>query len=569
MTTEDKVEKLRAGLLSATVDRKKKLGLLKKLVEFKTDPRVIPILKEAAAAPVNQSILGYVVRSFGYLSGPAPLAELTPYLSHPGRVVVGNAMKALVAVDKKEAVRLGLAVVRGPTPETAVAAARVLAERCHAECQPVFAEMAASSRPPDRYAALLYLRFLPAAEALPILLEMLRRETDPELYPVIARVLPKIVPKSQSGPVEALRSELAAKLVELDAALDTLSEGNAFALEAPEEADPEFPDALLTTDYLPTRKRDTAEPLGAIAFSAPGSQNAALASGGIPTVKPPGAAIASGGLLKAVKVAAAALQSGEVPAVRPPPEALQSGGLPQVKAPPEALQSGGIAQIKPSVAPASAGGPAIKPPAPALASGGIPAVKPPAEPPAPAPATAAPPPPPPPPPAGTPEPAPAPRPEALVSAQNAQVPWQKKQLRKQQERLRHVTRALKLDQIPGFTRKSPMLSGSILTVVCYVAFLIFGRGGAVTPPPKVSDIVEGQLGRVGAKIKFTGTLIEVNRDYNILLVRDERQLVVSAYYQDQPVGNFTKGKRVAIEGTIREIKSERAYVVHGITASQS
>src|SRR5262249_14076610 len=148
-------------------------------------------------------------------------------------------------------------------------------------------------------------------------------------------------------------------------------------------------------------------------------------------------------------------------------------------------------------------------------------------------------------------------------------PWQKKQLRKQQERLRHITRAFKLDQLPDLTRKSPMAVGGVLTVVCYLAFLFFGRGGARTPPGRVSDIAEGTRGKVGALIKFSGTLIEVTRDYNILLVRDERQLVVSAYYSDQPVGNFTKGKKVAIEGTIREIKSERAYVVHGITASQS
>lgn len=540
MTTEDKIEKLRAGLLSATVDRKKKLGLLKKLVEYKSDPRVLSILKEAAAAPVNQSILGYVVRSFGYLSGPGPLAELTPYLGHPSRVVVGNAVKALVSVDRKEAIRLGLAVVRGPNPDIAVAAARVLAERCQVECQPLFVEMAASPRSADRYAALLYLRFLPSTEALPVLLEMLRRETEPELYPVIARVLPKMIPKSASGPVEALRSELAAKLVELDAALDALPDGGTFNLEPAEEGDPEFPDALLTTDYMPTRKRDSAEPLGAIAFSAPANKSPqkppaeALISGGLQTVKPPPGALESGGLAT-VKPPPGALESGNQPAVKPP----------AVKAPAAALLSGGVPQIKA--------------PAGALVSGGAPAVPRPEPPPV---KQEAPEPPPPP-------SAPVPRPEANASAAQAPVPWQKKQLRKQQERLRHITRAFKLDQVADVTRKSPLLVGSVLTVVCYVAFLVFGRGGAIAPPPKVSDIVEGQLGRVGAKIKFTGTLIEVNRDYNILLVRDERQLVVSAYYQDQPVGNFTKGKRVAIEGTIREIKSERAYVVHGITASQS
>lgn len=175
------------------------------------------------------------------------------------------------------------------------------------------------------------------------------------------------------------------------------------------------------------------------------------------------------------------------------------------------------------------------------------------------------------PPAGPAAPRPTPStPTAVPPAPTSgTVPWQKKQPKKQQDRLLEISRAFRLDQLPDFTRTRPLLVGSVLTVVCYLGFLVFGRGGAVVPRPRVSDIAEGTLGKVGARIKFSGTLIEVNRDYNILLVRDDRQLVVSAYYSEQPVGNFMKGKKVAIEGTIREIKSERAYVVHGITATQS
>ena len=677
-TREDRVEKLRAGLLSTSVDRKKKLGLLKKLVEHKADSRVIAVLREAAAAPVNQSILGYVVRSFGYLAGREPLAELEKYVSHHNRAVVSNAVKALASVDRNEAVRLAMPVVFGANPDTSVAAARVLAERCRAECHDRFLEMVASPKKVDRYAVLLYLRFLPPADAVPVLLDMLRRETDHELYPVIARVLPRLVSKAGAAPIEALRLELASKLAEVDGALSAMADTAGPPPDPGEEADPEFPDALLTTDVMgfKTQPRPSESPFsgnahvaiqpgpasaGLTAIPAPASAPAALASDGAQRAIP-SAAFASGGAGRTVPATALASDgAGRVV----PTAAFASGGAGRT-VPAAALASDGAARVVPS-APVSAGvargtpaasaldgGARGAPPAPA--SDGVARHAPPAPmsdgaarnaapapasevasrnaPPAPisdgAARNAAPAPgsdagarnaPPAPasdgaarvPPApmsapapragaaaaaaaqpttpveapgagGSPAPAsqptsPVPAPDGLQAVPIApptghpgvvsasQLPHQKRPFKKQRERLRHITQAFRLDQLPEVTRTRPVLVGSIVTLVCYIAFLTLGRG-SLARPPSGGDITEGQLGKLGAAIKFSGELIDINRDYNILLVRDERQLVVSAYYQDQPVTGFLKGKKITVQGTIREIKNERAYVVQGISATQ-
>ena len=519
---EDRVERLRAGLLSTSVDRKKKLGMLKKLVEHKSDPRVLGILRAAAAAPGNASMLGYVVRSFGYLPGKDALAELAPYVSHTNRVVVSNAVKALAALDRKEAVRLALPVVRGASSDASVAAARVLAERCRAECHERFLEMSTAAQPADRFAALVYLRFLPPGDAVPVLLEMLRREREPELYPVIARMLPRLVTRSGAGPVEGLRAELASKLAELDAALGAL--GDARTPEPPEEHEGEF------------------------AEGADGARGAA-ASGLVPSD---------------VADLPSALTSGEIPALAP------------IAAP---------VSVAPPPAPVTSSTPAMRPPPapPSPVTSSTPAMRPPPEPPQ----TSAPIPVPPKPSGAVPVPpsGPASRPTArdipslptpvpprntgrTPQLDSGALPWQKKQLRRQQ-RIRDITRAFRLDELNDYASRRPMVVGAVITLVCYLGFLTVGRGNLPPAHPHVSDIAEGALGKLGARIKFSGTLIEVNRDYNILLIRDERQQVVSAYYPDQPVGNFLKGRKVAIEGTIREIKSERAYVVQGLTASQS
>jgi hypothetical protein len=588
---QDRVERIRQGLLSGLTDRKKKLALLKELVRYRTDPRVAQVLREAAATPINDNMLGYIVRSFGYLPGPQTIAELAPYFQHKVRSVVSNAVKAAASIDRAEAVRLALPVVRGGNPDTAIAAARVLAERCRGECHLQFLEMMFAPMAAERYAAVLYLRWLPAEDGLPLLVEMMRREKEPELYAMIARVLPKTGAGKSDG-LARLREELAAKLAEIDAAVaeaatrgpDVEAEGGDDATD--EDAARETMDRLpLDTMVRGTRKVPAAgDEATASAFLLGGEPVAPGASG--PPSKPPA------GTATLVDATPAA------PAAAVPPSARTSGAIPAQRpavpaAPAEAARSGSIPV----------------PPAGATRSGSI-AVRGAAAPEAPSAATlidAAPP--------SSPEPAPEaagptsspdkkrvdrPTPNARqpvpalstlderapadtgdqpkrstgrspVAQQGGDtLPWQKKEEQQRRRRkLKDITQAFRLDELNDVARKRPMVVGLALVLLGYGLFLTVGRSESAKPRPRVNDIVEGALGKVGAKITFAGTLIEVNRDYNILLVRDERQMVVSAYYSDQSVAHFIKGKKISLQGTIREIKSERAFVVQGITATQS
>lgn len=523
----DRIERIRTGLLSSIVDRKKKLALLKELVRYRSDARVPQVLREAAAAPANDNMLGYIVRSFGYLSGPQTMADLAPYFQHRVRSVVSNAVKAAAAIDRGEAVRLALPVVRSGNPDTAIAAARVLAERCRGECHAQFLEMAFAPLATDRYAAVLYLRWVPPDDGLPLLAEMMRREREPELVAMIARVLPKVALKADA--LAKLREELIAKVTELDAAVaDAAARG------------PEAVDAEDATDEDAARETMDKLPLDAVAVARAGgtrkiaqaTEESAFSSLGLG--EPPAQHVSAS---IPVPVPAAPAPAAPEP-VPPEPAGEAPSPAPEVEARVGPPSSPERKPARPT--------PNARQPVPALSTLDERAAEPP--------------------------------PEHKRSTGRSPVaaadtlPWQKKeeQQKRRRQQIKNITQAFRIDQLNDYARRKPMAVGLALVLLGYALFLTVGRSDATkAPKPRVNDIVEGALGRVGAKITFSGTLIEVNRDYNILLVRDERQMVVSAYYSDQSVSHFIKGKRVTLQGTIREIKSERAFVVQGITASQT
>lgn len=221
---EGRFSKLRAGLLADALDRPQKLGILKMLVDLKAEGHSVAILTEAAKAPVNDAILTYVVRAFGYMGGLEVLPVLAEYIHHPRRSVVANALKAAAAIDPSRAVEMALPAIRQAPLETVAVICGVLAERCPDVAAPAVARLATSTVARERLAALLYFKQLPPADGVSPVVEMLGAERDPELLGEQAQLLAARLTRSGAGPIEQLRQELARKLDVVDGLLARLPE---------------------------------------------------------------------------------------------------------------------------------------------------------------------------------------------------------------------------------------------------------------------------------------------------------------------------------------------------------
>jgi hypothetical protein len=191
----DDLETVRRGLLEPHLDEQTKLGLLRKLIEHKSDPRAREVLKAAAAAPANAPLVHVIVRTFGYLDVAGVIEDLEGFARHPDPAIASNALKAAAARDARRAVEMAMPLLRGGPAELTRAAAVVLAERCRETADAAVASLASSADPSSRLAAVNYLRALPADAAQPALGRMLDREVDAELRALLGRLLGRSPPE--------------------------------------------------------------------------------------------------------------------------------------------------------------------------------------------------------------------------------------------------------------------------------------------------------------------------------------------------------------------------------------
>jgi hypothetical protein len=517
-SAERRLAILREILVERRAGKKERLAALKSIAEMAGDASAGALLGEALAAPVNAPILKYVLRAFGYLGLREVIPVLAPYVRHSDPGVVTSTMKSLAMLDRPQAVQVALPVLRSSSTDTASAAAKVLALRCREESLPQIAELALSARSGDRLAALVYARFLPGAEALPLLVALLRTETDPEVAAVTIKLLPRIVTRSEASPLEALVRELRDKLVRLEGALRTLPDvlersaltapdRDQFAatqldLEIPgrglEAGDDEFPSEIVReSEAAPKPPPPVPVPPAATHAPAPPASPA-------PTAQPdaPGG---RGGAFGAVS------DSMPAAAAAAPPRAVE--GAREIVATIGARGLGRRMSVGKSIA------------------GLLP-------------------------------------------------PWIRKQIQKERERRQQEDAAAPapapgpgpagtaaLRDLDEAVRGRPAIALAIFTVVAYLLFLLLNQSREATPGVRIGEILECALGKVGERITFTGELVQVHRDYNIIVLKSDKNFIVSAYF-DRPVSDLARGKTTTVQGVLKEIKSDRVVVIQGETVAQ-
>ncbi|MBI4859161.1 MAG: hypothetical protein HY815_02650, partial [Candidatus Riflebacteria bacterium] len=197
---DDLLSAPRETLLSGAADETSKLAALKRLIERRADPRCRDVLVAAAAAPDNVKLLHVIVRSLGYLDDSRAMDDLAAFAQHPDAAVSSNALKAAASRDPVRAVQMGLPALRGSSARAAQAAAIVLAERCRAEADRVFGELARSADAADRVAALTYVRAWPREARVARMRELLETEPDPDVRSLVARLLAESCPAPRQEP---------------------------------------------------------------------------------------------------------------------------------------------------------------------------------------------------------------------------------------------------------------------------------------------------------------------------------------------------------------------------------
>jgi hypothetical protein len=219
-----RLEALRAQLLAPDSGDQAKLAALRAIRESADDPRTHEILKAAAEAPFNAPVLALIVRSFGYLGGPAVASDLARFARSADPAVVSNAVRAAAARSAAEAVQIALPALRGTNAQAAAAAAVCLAERCRTEMNPVMRELLRCRSPVDRLAAQTYLRALPPEAAADAIGEGLAHETDPELFGSLCQLAGRVITRDRSPGLARLREILDGQVSSLRAVRDGLSE---------------------------------------------------------------------------------------------------------------------------------------------------------------------------------------------------------------------------------------------------------------------------------------------------------------------------------------------------------
>jgi hypothetical protein len=531
----ERLERFRAALLSPAVDRRKKIQLLRSLVQYHEEEGVRQILRDAAEFPRNRRILGYIVRAYGYLKDPSLVSDLEAYVAHDDQFVVSCAVKAAAALDRTQAVQLALQAIRGANSVTGIAAAKVIAQRCAAEATPLILQMACSHRSRERYAALMYLRYLEPRQAMPIVLEMLRREKRAQLIPIMTKVLPRVARQKDAPSLAAFREELLAKAAHVEAVLAELAAagpGDPAGSGAPDDdtGAMTIPDPRSASQELAAGQRRV-DAAGAGTAPQPdfdGSDAVALASLPVDVPGVPEAGDATAGEGETEEEGATELEPAPEPPLPPAPldddEEDAGISLPQPLAPPP----GSVA------APASASAPEVGAASAAAAAAAL-------------------------------------APAIAIAEPEALLPWQEKERRAREKRRTETNEAVAAPGAMGRIARSRAVAGAMLAAVACVLLVWLLRPEPEPPPSRhaVESIQQCRLGALGARVKFTGNLVVVSRDYNLLQVRDDKNFLVSVYYPDQDIGSFTRGRTITVEGVIKEIRTPEAAVLQGITASQN
>jgi hypothetical protein len=237
------MEKLRAGLLSATTPDAEKVDLLRELVARGNQPPVRDLLRAALACEANARVLAFVVRACGSLREKSLLPDIERHVSHADEVVAQNALKAAVALDPATAVRLAAPVIRTSRAELAWGFARILAQRCPAESRMFFLEIAQAPQAKDRVTSLVYLRSLPPDESAPIVVQMLQRESEADVAALLLKFLSKKLSRVTATPLENYARDLEGRLASAREVLAALPES--LEPEPPRTTEPdELKDAL-------------------------------------------------------------------------------------------------------------------------------------------------------------------------------------------------------------------------------------------------------------------------------------------------------------------------------------
>lgn len=228
MTADDelglRIEKLRNILVSDAFNRKKKVRVLRRVMELREEPRVCALIREATALPVNQPMLADFVRALGYLHDPAVLEDLAGYLAHPKKLVARNAVKAAVSFDPVAAVEMVLRGLRTTPVKNLSAAMIVLAERCPRVAAPAVQKLAGSRSKRERLLAVIFLTHAADVEAADLLLDILETERESALIELALQALERQASQANHARIGELYTKLTTRAERLGALLPRLPE---------------------------------------------------------------------------------------------------------------------------------------------------------------------------------------------------------------------------------------------------------------------------------------------------------------------------------------------------------
>lgn len=228
MTADDelgqRIEKLRNILVSDAFNRKKKVRVLRRVMELREEPRVCALIREATRLPVNEPMLADFVRALGYLNEPAVMEDLAGYLAHPRKLVARNAVKAAVSYDPVGAVEMVLRGLRTTPVKNLSAGMIVLAERCPRVAAPAVQKLAGSRSKRERLLAIIFLTHAADVEAADLLLDILETERESALIELALQALERQASQANHARIGELYTKLMTRAERLGALLPRLPE---------------------------------------------------------------------------------------------------------------------------------------------------------------------------------------------------------------------------------------------------------------------------------------------------------------------------------------------------------
>jgi len=218
----DESDRIRYGLLWPGADRDTRIDLLRELLELDDRTYVRETLVSAARQDHNRDVLDYILRSYGYLEDPDAIEDIVCWLQAGEVSIVVNTIKSIAALDPARAVLEARKIFHEGKSKLAYPVAEVLVDRCADHVEDLFLSMAFSRRSKHRALAVYYLRTLQPEEAVPLTIEMIRRERKRGVREILVKLLSQRSGEAHLPALEKFQRELLSKIGELEGLLHLL-----------------------------------------------------------------------------------------------------------------------------------------------------------------------------------------------------------------------------------------------------------------------------------------------------------------------------------------------------------